>query len=756
MLDDIASLKTKNSIPSELYYFKLMGSQRTLLVPGLVPSTDADWPIQTSPNDKTWGLWRKALSDSICDNNHRYVLASRPGLLKQRLGAWLSTSTPKKSPRWQFVLAHSTQKLYIPANGHDGRYYQLFTATRLDFNLATYNLRDLPNLQQTLKPEAIPADAVPVLTTTDGELLRVNKQDTPVLQGPMSAPATIRSFDDYIQALPRWKWELLCGAFPTKDYDGLALHLVQATPLWMCSDGGAKGNTGSFGWVIATSTTILWECLGIAIGWFAYSFRSEGVGQLSLLVFLEAYIQYHQLHDLQLPTQQIDETPQSQIATDNKGLIARILTGIQTTTPFAGAALSVEYDVVNEIVETERRLPFRPTWEHVKSHQDDRKKWYELQWMETLNVLADKHATAGLVIPGRPSTLITQIPSSKIALRIQHTDITSHYATHLRKASARPATLHHFLKHYGWDKATFDTADWKAHHGAIRKLRFAGKKFITKFIHQSLPMGAVFHKIEPTQAITCSSCKTHSEGEAHLYQYTARRLVMDTFLDVDLEDFLQANHTCPALAHILLDSLHCEIRGTHPAFQRQHGVHDPAFSDLLQAQTKLGWSQLFQGRLVENWSHLQERFLADNNDDLELVRRYFTGNIWARKLISLLWLAIRAQWNLRNTDRHGRTTEANHAIRHKRLLTSIQTMYKDAPLMLAADHTILPPSPTKHKQHPTSLERWLKCTQAIVERSKTDATMAIQRTHERLHHFFRHRCLKKSPTLADPSIVAIT
>jgi hypothetical protein len=40
--------------------------------------------------------------------------------------------------------------------------------------------------------------------------------------------------------------------------------------------------------VIATSKKFLWECSGIASGWFANSFRSEGIGQLALLVFLEA------------------------------------------------------------------------------------------------------------------------------------------------------------------------------------------------------------------------------------------------------------------------------------------------------------------------------------------------------------------------------------------------------------------------------------------------------------------------------------
>jgi hypothetical protein len=110
--------------------------------------------------------------------------------------------------------------------------------------------------------------------------------------------------------------------------------------------------------------------------------------------------------------------------------------------------------------------------------------------METLNVRADHHATQGLANNTNPSRIIHNIPSSNVTLRIQETMITSHYATHLRKAATRPAMLRHFQKHYKWSKQTFDV-DWKVHHGALQKLRFAHKKFVTKFIHQILPMGDI-------------------------------------------------------------------------------------------------------------------------------------------------------------------------------------------------------------------------------------------------------------------------
>jgi hypothetical protein len=130
----------------------------------------------------------------------------------------------------------------------------------------------------------------------------------------------------------------------------------------------------------------LWECHGIAPGWFTNSFRSEGIGQLAILVFFEAYLDFYQLHNTQIPIFPADTDPWIRMATDNQGLISRIKTGLATQTVFAGAAPIHEYDGIHEILAITRRLPFQLVWEHVKGHQDDRKKWYELNRMETLNV----------------------------------------------------------------------------------------------------------------------------------------------------------------------------------------------------------------------------------------------------------------------------------------------------------------------------------------------------------------------------------
>jgi hypothetical protein len=192
-------------------------------------------------------------------------------------------------------------------------------------------------------------------------------------------------------------------------------------------------------------------------------------------------------------------------------------------------------------------------------------------------------------------------------------------------------------KTFGWSTTQFDMIDWQAHHGALQKLKFQEKKCITKFIHQSLPMGDVYHKIDPSpQSSKCSSCNIHTETTQHLYRCSTRHVVMeDIFLETE-SSCLEENHTCPQLAHSLLEALYCEIdKARYPHFTHRHGANDPKFQKLHQLQAFVGWSQLFQGRLVMEWSQLQEEFLEENAAKLEVDQRHYTGSIWAKKVVTL-------------------------------------------------------------------------------------------------------------------------
>jgi hypothetical protein len=61
------------------------------------------------------------------------------------------------------------------------------------------------------------------------------------------------------------------------------------------SDGGHKDDCSSFGWVIGTKDAVIWDCEGVARGYPMQSYRAEGYGRMSLLLFLTHYIRFYNI-----------------------------------------------------------------------------------------------------------------------------------------------------------------------------------------------------------------------------------------------------------------------------------------------------------------------------------------------------------------------------------------------------------------------------------------------------------------------------
>ena len=131
------------------------------------------------------------------------------------------------------------------------------------------------------------------------------------------------------------------------------------------TDGGAKDNKGSYGWVIGTAREELWANNGQVTGQPIHSFRSESVAVISLVLFLRTYIQYHRI-----PTTNLGIT----ILTDSQSLMRR-WTRLERWAMdewWPSVWMWPDIDTTAELLQISTTLPFTLHFEHVPSHQDDR------------------------------------------------------------------------------------------------------------------------------------------------------------------------------------------------------------------------------------------------------------------------------------------------------------------------------------------------------------------------------------------------
>jgi hypothetical protein len=341
-----------------------------------------------------------------------------------------------------------------------------------------------------------------------------------------------------------------------------------------------------------------------------------------------------------------------------------------------------------------------------------------------------------------------------VELRVNQTTITSHYATQLRQSAGLEVFFKWYMDTFDWDTRIINSINWDAHHAAIQKLTFSEKRFVTKFNFQWLSTGLRQSKVDPSQSTLCPSCRTPNvmETETHLYQCQSHLPLVGAFFN-KLQKFHEQEHTSPALQDTLFSALQNEIFDRTPGFCNHHD--DAAITRLRQEHTLIGWSQLFHGRFTTKWAEIQQSFLLT----LVVDRRYFTGDLWLRKLISLLWKFNRSLWNARNLDRHGHTPLENQAIQRNRFQSSLHALYDSSPLMLATDRDIFHLSAESRLQdhHPAKIALWISRAKPIVAVSIQDATNAIKQTVQSIAGFFTRTHIRTllEDSENDPSIPTI-
>jgi hypothetical protein len=203
--------------------------------------------------------------------------------LLQPLGAWLPDSA-WIFPKWSYHYSPSTRTIYHDAGNHyevhlrqrrSRSHSQLFDATN-DSTVST-----------------LPRDSIPVeeLSSSSSILAFRGLQIRHIRLAQDLTPTT---FSAYLRQLPCWDRRLLQDI---ELVDGLALidYFLSAKPLYIVSDGGAAGEVGCFGALLASADKIFAKLSGVTEGALPGSFRAESYGCLAILRFVYHFRRFYEL-----------------------------------------------------------------------------------------------------------------------------------------------------------------------------------------------------------------------------------------------------------------------------------------------------------------------------------------------------------------------------------------------------------------------------------------------------------------------------
>ena len=321
---------------------------------------------------------------------------------------------------------------------------------------------------------------------------------------------------------------------------------------------------------------------------------------------------------------------------------------------------------------------------HVKSHQDKKKQWHELDLSAKINVLADQQAHAIYrKTPRRTGLFPTWVPGTTAALFHGNDQVTKGIPEYIREATHAPEMKKYILRRSheatgrekSWDEATYDSIDWK-HYGETFKHLSSGRRLqISKYTYDLLPTKRRIQTLDNREDGRCFACQQLWEDTTHVLTCSCEaRRAARTLALASFKQKLSKQHTPDLMNNVICDSMTSWYERRPVLPPAWNGTEDP-FQRLLRAafkaQTKIGWDQFFRGRIAKAWKRPIAMYYKERQPG-----ESFTPDQWMRTIIKELWVFSITIWKQRNTELHGTDGAISLEKRRKETATEAISVYQ--------------------------------------------------------------------------------
>jgi hypothetical protein len=345
-------------------------------------------------------------------------------------------------------------------------------------------------------------------------------------------------------------------------------------PIWLASDGGAIPRRASFGWILQIGNTPIAKGNGPTYGNDPRSFRAEGYGMTSALLYLRLLQRLVEFSRY--------PTSVNKIICNNKGLLIRIgeASKWKYTTP--NVTLRAEWDVNSLILTIYKELGMQFDFVHVKSHQDDETPVASLSLESRLNVEVDCLATKYMKEDTQRWPLVDLFPLAHAKLIIKQKLVTRKIPQTIRHAAGSIHLRQCLMERNQWTIQILDDINWEAHESSHSYHR-PQQCYLIKLSYRHLPIGQTLHQRDGKYSPICPGCQLKPETQNHYIQCVAPsqiawRLQLITALRKQMES-LQTNSN---LVEVILNCVNSTLAG------RNINNHGP-FSGAHEAQSQIGW-----------------------------------------------------------------------------------------------------------------------------------------------------------------------
>ena len=563
-----------------------------------------------------------------------------------------------------------------------------------------------------------------------------------VLQKPPDSRQRILSWKKYVKSLPEWTRDLIGTTRGNKCTRGLCTELCdENATIMVVSDGGHFQKSGSFGWVIGTSTEVLWEGLGIARGQPMSSYRAEAYGKLAWLCFLLHYARFLG----------IEIKCKIKNFCDNISVVRQMAAMREKT---ARDARQPDFDVIWQILETQDQLKQQAKqlclMEHVRGHQDRNIPFEKLSQPAQLNVAADALATKALRRQPQDSSeppKMIDLPACSAYLINAGEIQSSQEAKTLRWKWSDLKIQEYHQRRLGLSTTQLHRINWEAYRKARRCMSPSEQVFATKILIRWLPTGHR-DKLFGNSITECHRCG-EEETVDHIFTCTNNEEWKNGFLE-RLNRHLLETETAADIKRALMAGITGWL--DKDRLTKQHRC-PKTMRKCFELQSELGWNIAMCGLLDENWFALQDAHLRATQHKTKKGDNY--GMTWATKLSSWLIREARKRWKERCEEVHSRE-EGTFSKTERETLEQVRNLYKLQDEVSHHDRDIFAEPLDEKLQKPTqTLQRWIKNTIPTVSRCIRDFRDKLSTRQNDIRKYFktmttRHSELPAPSTSTNP------
>ena len=411
---------------------------------------------------------------------------------------------------------------------------------------------------------------------------------------------------------------------------------------------------------------------------------------------------------------------------DNMEVVNRTKLGIDAHLA-TDKCIKTDFDVWRETDHVVGLLKSTVSAAWVKGHQDDLlKKTGNIGPMPRdahYNIAMDKRAERRRCESvATPSTL--PMTTDKASLSINGCYITAKYKSSIKRAYTAPAICTYIKEKTGWTTAVFESVDWPSIGVYMKRLSIAKRAKVVKLMHNWQNTGrqkGLFYESSarsPADLANVSlvdrcpmGCGCY-ESSMHYLQCSKNPCSAEMKRGLDgIKQWMKKSDTNPALVSIMMRVLrkftqNKEIELDSWNFENERDAED--LQRLVDAQKKIGWMNLFKGRLSLIWRELQLKHMSRTENPDSPRPEYQTADYWASNVIQqIVYYSLNA-WQIRNDKLHEDKVEKAYMAKRRSLKSEVRGWYMIATTLGKEFDNLMKTTCIERQTHSNQMmESWL-------------------------------------------------